>query len=85
MAASSVTYTYEFLQANPGVDLVRAQQYKNWATQKEIVLSNRIMNGLVQDTTTTSTYQYGQETEYYAVSLSLHIFLMLSISSKTIT
>jgi hypothetical protein len=82
LAASSVTYADELLQANPAMDLVRAQQYENWATQNEIALSNRIMNEMVQDTT---TYQYGQETEYYAVSLSLHIFVMLSISSTTIT
>ena len=43
-AISRTSYADELLQANPGMDEVRAQQLENWATQKEIALSNRFMN-----------------------------------------
>ena len=41
--SGSVTYEDELLQTNPGMNSVRAHQYENWAIQKEIALSNKIM------------------------------------------
>jgi hypothetical protein len=43
-AVPSLSYTDELLQANPGMDLVRAQQLESWTTQQEIAKSNRYMN-----------------------------------------
>jgi len=40
-AVAGMSYTDELLQENPGMDVVRAQQLENWATQQEIVAANR--------------------------------------------
>lgn len=45
---ASTSYTDELLQDNPGMDMVRAQQLENWATQNEIATANRYMNGITQ-------------------------------------
>jgi hypothetical protein len=44
VASRSVSYTDELLEANPQLDVVRAQQLENWATQQEIARTNRYMN-----------------------------------------
>ena len=43
-AVACMSYADELLRSNPGMDEVRAQQLENWATQKEIALSNKYMN-----------------------------------------
>jgi len=45
---ASMSYTDELLQDNPGMDMVRAQQLENWATQNEIAKANRYMNEITQ-------------------------------------
>jgi len=42
-AATATSYADELLQSNPSMDVVRAQQLENWATQQEIALTNRYM------------------------------------------
>lgn len=45
---TSMSYTDELLQSNPGMDHARAQQLENWATQNEVAMSNRYMNDRIQ-------------------------------------
>jgi len=44
VASRIVSYTDELLESNPHMDVVRAQQLENWATQQEIAKTNRYMN-----------------------------------------
>lgn len=55
---ASMSYEDELLQANPGMDQVRARQLENWATQQEIALANRYMNERSQES-------YGSDEGYF--------------------
>jgi hypothetical protein len=44
VASRIVSYTDELLESNPTMDVVRAQQLENWATQQEIARTNRYLN-----------------------------------------
>ena len=60
LPASTMSYTDELLQSNPGMDTVRAQQLKNWANQREISMSNNYsyMNQQYQEEQYMPEYAY---------------------------
>lgn len=70
-AVSSLSYSDELLQSNPGMDPARAQQYENWAEQQEIAQGNRYMNErgqysqgqYVQDDTYENDYSFTHPAE----------------------
>jgi hypothetical protein len=58
-SSSPQSYADELMKANPGMDHVRAQQYENYALQKELNLANKHMYDRAE------SRGYGSTKEYY--------------------
>lgn len=89
LASRIVSYTDELLENNPHMDIVRAQQLENWATQQEISKTNRYMNmrGEVQQGRNWREYYVPNENED-EVRISVIIscfFQMLTIKHYDLT